>query len=85
MPLLLVDDVAVALAYAAAAVYGHPTFSLDVVGITGTNGKTTTAHLVRAAVDGALGGPSCGILGTVGHRSADGESTPSTRPPRRMR
>ena len=58
VPLLLVDDPAAALAYAASAVYGHPSFSLEVVGITGTNGKTTTAHLVRAAIDGALGRPS---------------------------
>ncbi len=29
-------------------------FSLDIVGVTGTNGKTTTTHLVRAAIDGAL-------------------------------
>jgi UDP-N-acetylmuramoyl-L-alanyl-D-glutamate--2,6-diaminopimelate ligase len=71
VPLVLVDDTATALAYAASAVYGHPSFSLDVVGITGTNGKTTTAHLVRAAVDGALGRPCCGVLGTVGH-SFDG-------------
>jgi UDP-N-acetylmuramoyl-L-alanyl-D-glutamate--2,6-diaminopimelate ligase len=74
VPLLLVDDTGTALAYAASAVYGHPSFSLDVVGITGTNGKTTTAHLVRAAVDGALGRPTCGVLGTVGH-SFDGWRT----------
>jgi UDP-N-acetylmuramoyl-L-alanyl-D-glutamate--2,6-diaminopimelate ligase len=71
LPVLLVDDIAAGLAYAAAAVYGHPTFSLEVVGITGTNGKTTTAHLVRAAVDGALGKPLCGIVGTVGHVFGD--------------
>jgi hypothetical protein len=53
--------------YAASAVYGHPSFALDVVGITGTNGKTTTTHLVRAAVDGALGPRGCGVIGTVGH------------------
>ena len=52
---MLVDDPAAALAFAASAVYGHPSFSLEVVGITGTNGKTTTVHLVRAAIDGALG------------------------------
>ena len=69
--MLVVDDVADGLAYAAAAVYGHPSFALEVVGITGTNGKTTTAHLVRAAIDGALGGPLCGIVGTVGHRFGD--------------
>jgi UDP-N-acetylmuramoyl-L-alanyl-D-glutamate--2,6-diaminopimelate ligase len=67
VPSVAVDDVTAALAYAASAVYGHPSFSLEVVGITGTNGKTTTAHLVRAAIDGALGLPACGIIGTVGH------------------
>jgi UDP-N-acetylmuramoyl-L-alanyl-D-glutamate--2,6-diaminopimelate ligase len=67
IPVVYVDDPSVALAYAASAVYGHPSFSLEVAGVTGTNGKTTTAHLVRAAVDGALGAPSCGVLGTVGH------------------
>jgi len=67
VPIVFVDDPAAALSFAASAVYGHPSFSLDVIGITGTNGKTTTAHLVRAAVDGALGATSCGVLGTLGH------------------
>jgi UDP-N-acetylmuramoyl-L-alanyl-D-glutamate--2,6-diaminopimelate ligase len=67
VPIVLVDDPAAALGYAASAVYGHPSFSIEVVGITGTNGKTTVAYLTRAAVDGALGKPSCGVIGTVGH------------------
>jgi UDP-N-acetylmuramoyl-L-alanyl-D-glutamate--2,6-diaminopimelate ligase len=67
VPVLFVDDPSTALAYAASALYGHPSFALEVVGITGTNGKTTTAHLVRAAIDGAIGVPSCGVIGTVGH------------------
>ena len=67
LPVLLVADVADGLAYSAAAVYGHPAFSLEIVGVTGTNGKTTTTHLVRAAVDGGLGAPLCGTIGTVGH------------------
>ena len=70
VPCIRVDDVATGLAYAAAAVYGHPAFSLDVVGVTGTNGKTTTTHLVRAAIDGALGLPKCGVVGTIGHSYA---------------
>ncbi len=70
VPVLRVDDVPTGLAYAAAAVYGHPAFSLDVIGITGTNGKTTTSHLVRAAIDGALGLPKCGVVGTIGHSYA---------------
>jgi UDP-N-acetylmuramoyl-L-alanyl-D-glutamate--2,6-diaminopimelate ligase len=71
LPQLLVDDVADGLAFASAAVYGHPSFALDVVGITGTNGKTTTAHLVRAAIDRASGKPSTGLVGTVGHVFGD--------------
>lgn len=71
-PVLRVEDVPTGLAYASAAVYGHPAFALDVIGITGTNGKTTTSHLVRTAIDGAIAGPtpSCGIVGTVGHSYA---------------
>ncbi|HEY4014668.1 MAG TPA: UDP-N-acetylmuramoyl-L-alanyl-D-glutamate--2,6-diaminopimelate ligase [Polyangiaceae bacterium] len=70
VPLVIVDEPAAGLAYAASAVYGHPSFWLDVVGITGTNGKTTTAHLVRAAVDGSVGLPACGVIGTVGQSFA---------------
>jgi UDP-N-acetylmuramoyl-L-alanyl-D-glutamate--2,6-diaminopimelate ligase len=71
VPQIVVADVADGLAYSAAALYGHPTFGLEVVGITGTNGKTTTTYLVRAAVDAALGGSFCGIVGTVGYRYGD--------------
>ncbi len=70
VPVLRVPDAAVGLAWAAAAVYGHPAFSLDIVGVTGTNGKTTTTHLVRAAIDGAEGKACCGVVGTVGHTFA---------------
>jgi UDP-N-acetylmuramoyl-L-alanyl-D-glutamate--2,6-diaminopimelate ligase len=67
VPVLFVNDPASALAHVADLVYEQPSLSLEVVGITGTNGKTTTAHLVRAAIDGAFGRPSCGILGTIGN------------------
>ncbi len=70
VPVVFVDDVAAALAHSAALVYGRPSEALDVIGITGTNGKTTTAHLVRAAVDAALGHAACGVMGTVGHSFA---------------
>ena len=71
VPCLRVADVRIGLALGAAAVYGHPAFTLDIVGVTGTNGKTTTTHLIRAAIDGALGRPACGIIGTVGHSYRD--------------
>ncbi|NUO51510.1 MAG: UDP-N-acetylmuramyl-tripeptide synthetase, partial [Polyangiaceae bacterium] len=63
-PLVEVDDVPLALAIASAAVYGHPTFGLDVIGITGTNGKTTTTLMTRAIVEAS--GGKCGTIGTLG-------------------
>ena len=63
VPEVLVPDVRAAMGPAAARFYGDPTAHLDVVGITGTNGKTTSAFLVRHLLEAA--GRSCGLLGTV--------------------
>jgi UDP-N-acetylmuramoyl-L-alanyl-D-glutamate--2,6-diaminopimelate ligase len=51
------------MATLAARFYGDPTARLRVVGVTGTNGKTTTAYLVRALMEAS--GEQCGLLGTV--------------------
>src|SRR5438477_3777003 len=48
VPEIIVDDVRAAMAPAAAGFYGDPTGALQVVGVTGTNGKTTTAFVLRA-------------------------------------
>jgi len=63
VPEVVVPDVRAAMAVAAARLHGDPTATLRVAGITGTNGKTTSAFLVRALLDGA--GMPCGLLGTV--------------------
>jgi len=63
VPELLVGSVRGAMGPLAARFFGHPTAELRVVGVTGTNGKTTTAYLVRALL-GATG-QQCGLLGTV--------------------
>jgi UDP-N-acetylmuramoyl-L-alanyl-D-glutamate--2,6-diaminopimelate ligase len=63
VPEVIVPDVRAAMGPAAARFYGDPTAELDVVGITGTNGKTTTAFLVRHLLE--ADGRSCGLLGTV--------------------
>jgi UDP-N-acetylmuramoyl-L-alanyl-D-glutamate--2,6-diaminopimelate ligase len=63
VPELVVDDVRAAMGPAAARFYGDPTAELDVVGVTGTNGKTTTAYLVRHLLEAA--GRRTGLLGTV--------------------
>jgi UDP-N-acetylmuramoyl-L-alanyl-D-glutamate--2,6-diaminopimelate ligase len=65
-PWVVVPDARATLAHLAAAFYGHPSRELRTVGITGTNGKTTTSYLVAAVCDAA--GLSCGRLGTVGYR-----------------
>jgi UDP-N-acetylmuramoyl-L-alanyl-D-glutamate--2,6-diaminopimelate ligase len=61
-----VEDARVALARAAAEVQGHPSRELRLVGITGTNGKTTTAHLLAAVCEAA--DERVAVLGTVGYR-----------------
>src|SRR3954447_10787982 len=63
VPEVIVEDVRAAMGPAAARFYGDPTAELDVVGITGTNGKTTTAFLVRHLLE--ADGRPCGLLGTV--------------------
>ncbi len=63
LPELQVPDVRAAMAPAAARFYGDPTATLQVTGITGTNGKTTTAFLMRTLLEAA--GHRTGLLGTV--------------------
>ena len=76
LPAMVVVEPRAALGGVAAAVYGDPTEQLTVVGITGTNGKTTTAYLIEAGLRAA--GHSTGLLGTVETRLA-GEVLPSAR------
>jgi UDP-N-acetylmuramoyl-L-alanyl-D-glutamate--2,6-diaminopimelate ligase len=78
VPQVLVPATRPALARLAAAYYGHPSHALTLVGITGTNGKTTTSYLVDALLRGA--GPT-GILGTIHYVVGDeiraaGQTTP---------
>jgi UDP-N-acetylmuramoyl-L-alanyl-D-glutamate--2,6-diaminopimelate ligase len=62
---LEVTDARLALALLATAFHEHPSARMQVVGVTGTNGKTTTAHLVASVFEAAS--LRCGILGTVGY------------------
>ena len=63
VPEVVVPSVRAAMGPAAARFHGEPTARLRVVGITGTNGKTTTAFLTRAILERA--GLRTGLLGTV--------------------
>jgi UDP-N-acetylmuramoyl-L-alanyl-D-glutamate--2,6-diaminopimelate ligase len=62
-PEIVVPSPRAAMAELAARFYGDPSAELAVVGVTGTNGKTTTAYLVRALLEAS--GRRCGLLGTV--------------------
>jgi UDP-N-acetylmuramoyl-L-alanyl-D-glutamate--2,6-diaminopimelate ligase len=63
VPQIVVDDTRLRLGPIAAEVAGHPSRELVTVGITGTNGKTTTAALVASIFDAA--GSPCGVVGTL--------------------
>src|SRR5918912_3184708 len=76
VPQLVVADSRAAMPVAADVFFGHPTHELEVVGVTGTNGKTTTAHLVYAIL--AAAGRRPGLLGTIEARLA-GERRPVVR------
>jgi UDP-N-acetylmuramoyl-L-alanyl-D-glutamate--2,6-diaminopimelate ligase len=79
VPQLVVSDAREAMALAADAFFGRPTRELRVAGVTGTNGKTTTAFLLFSIL--AAGGLRPGLLGTVesrvgGERRAVTRTTP---------
>jgi UDP-N-acetylmuramoyl-L-alanyl-D-glutamate--2,6-diaminopimelate ligase len=76
VPQLVVADARTAMALAADAFFGRPTRELQVAGVTGTNGKTTTAFLLYSIL--AAAGRRPGLLGTVEMRLG-GERRPVTR------
>lgn len=90
---IVVEDARLALAAAAAWYYGHPARELGVIGITGTDGKTTTSHFLTSVLEasgakvGRLGTVDVylpGETGTVGGRMTTPEATEVQRLLRRM-
>jgi len=75
-PVVVVPDTRVALAMASSRFFGQPSRKMDVVGITGTNGKTTTTYLLDAVLRAA--GRRTGVIGTIETRIGD-ERVPSSR------
>ena len=64
VPQILVEDTRKALAIVSSCFYGEPCQRLKIIGITGTNGKTTTAHMLASIFEAA--GIKTGIIGTLG-------------------
>ncbi len=79
IPLIEVNNTRAALAALAARFYGSPSKKMVVVGITGTNGKTTTSYLIESMLRQA--GRAVGVVGTVNYRFAGKEhGNPVTTP-----
>jgi UDP-N-acetylmuramoyl-L-alanyl-D-glutamate--2,6-diaminopimelate ligase len=72
---IVVPDSRKALARMSANFYGHPSRKLRLVGVTGTNGKTTTTHLIRSILE--ADGATVGLIGTIGYMIG-GEKLPAT-------
>ena len=70
LPLLVMPDVRAAMGLLAAAVYHDPSTRLRLVGVTGTDGKTTTTHLIGHVLDAC--GLQCGYLSSVGFDTGAG-------------
>lgn len=64
LPVIVVDDPRREVAALSATFYGHPTRAFTTLGITGTQGKTTSTYLAEAA----LGDRACAVVGTIGTR-----------------
>ena len=76
VPVLRVSDARAAVGPLAGEVLGHPDRRLRLIGVTGTNGKTTTTYLVKAALE--AGGHRVGLIGTIRHLVGD-EVLPAQR------
>lgn len=76
VPIIVVEDPRLSMAYFARAIYGNPFSSLLTIGVTGTNGKTTTTHMIANALQANSFTPL--LVGTLGFRFKN-EYTTSTR------
>lgn len=78
-PQLIVEDGRLAMAQIAAAFYGHPERKLSVVGVTGTNGKTTVSSMLYEIFTAA--GKRAGVIGTLGARYGSAFADPALTTP----
>lgn len=65
MPAIVTGDLRKAMALLCVDAWGHPDRDIDVIGITGTKGKTTAAYMLRAILDAGDESPATGVMGSV--------------------
>lgn len=73
---IMVDDTREALAISSASFYGHPADKMKLIGITGTNGKTTSTYIIKSILEQA--GYKVGLIGTIANYIGD-KRVPSHR------
>jgi UDP-N-acetylmuramoyl-L-alanyl-D-glutamate--2,6-diaminopimelate ligase len=78
VPTAVVEDARGALAMLARGINGDPSRSMEVYGVTGTNGKTTTSYVLHAVLAGAHGEGECGLM-TTAETISGGEGRPAVR------
>lgn len=78
VPFVLVGDSRLALAQISANLFSHPAREMKIIGVTGTNGKTTVTHLIKSVVE-SISKEKCGLIGTneniVGDKVYEAERT----------
>jgi UDP-N-acetylmuramoyl-L-alanyl-D-glutamate--2,6-diaminopimelate ligase len=79
IPQIIVPDVRASVGEVASILHGRPSGSLTMIGLTGTNGKTTTAYLTRSIMRAS--GFVCGMIGTVVYDDCAGEAEASRTTP----
>ena len=79
VPILKVKDPRLAMSQISAQFYGNPSMSMNVIGVTGTNGKTSITHILHHILQAS--DYSCGMLGTLGFRTPTGMMSTSFTTP----
>lgn len=72
IPQVIVTDTSEAIAQIADLFYSSPSQKLNVIGVTGTNGKTTVTHLIQKLIE--ENGEKCALIGTLGHKFFSSDS-----------
>ena len=71
IPQIVVDDTTEAIAELSDLFYSSPSQKLNIIGVTGTNGKTTVTHLIQKLFE--ANGQECALIGTLGHKFFSGD------------
>ncbi|MDR3307193.1 MAG: UDP-N-acetylmuramoyl-L-alanyl-D-glutamate--2,6-diaminopimelate ligase [Endomicrobium sp.] len=69
IPLIIAEDIFRFMSIFSAKFYNYPDRELNVIGVTGTNGKTTIAYMIDSVLSHA--GVDCGVMGTINYRYGD--------------